>query len=129
MESICLACSNTLYRKYGSPKKYCDTGCQADFLYREYIDRWKSGLENGMKGRTSISNYIRRFLFEKYNNKCARCSWGVVNEFSGRIPLEVEHLDGVFTNNVESNLILICPNCHSLTSTYRALNMGRGRPR
>lgn len=24
----------------------------------------------------SYSSYIRRYLFEKYNNKCARCGWG-----------------------------------------------------
>jgi hypothetical protein len=24
---------------------------------------------------------------------------------------------------------LLCPNCHSLTDTFRALNRGRGRPK
>lgn len=26
-----------------------------------------------------------------------------------------------------NNLILLCPNCHSLTPTYKALNKGNGR--
>lgn len=30
-------------------------------------------------------------------------------------------------NNSEDNLRLICPNCHSLTSTYRGANRGQGR--
>lgn len=30
-------------------------------------------------------------------------------------PLEIEHIDGNALNNKEDNLILLCPNCHSLT--------------
>lgn len=82
-----------------------------------------------MKGKTSISNHIRRYLFDKYKNKCARCEWGEINLHTGKIPLEVEHIDGIHTNNIETNLILLCPNCHSLTGTYRSLNNGQGRPR
>jgi predicted HNH restriction endonuclease len=41
--------------------------------------------------------------------------------------VEVEHIDGNWRNNQPSNLTLLCPNCHSLTPTYRALNWGRGR--
>lgn len=42
------------------------------------------------------------------------------------MPLEVEHIDGDSTNNKEYNLTLLCPNCHSLTKTYRGLNKGNG---
>lgn len=34
---------------------------------------------------------------------------------------------GNYSNNLESNLILLCPNCHSLTSTYKGANRGHGR--
>ena len=71
--------------------------------------------------------YIRRYLFKKYNNKCSKCGWGEINPFSKTIPLEIEHIDGNYANNLESNLILLCPNCHSLTSTYKGANRGRGR--
>ena len=30
-------------------------------------------------------------------------------------------------NNNEENLILLCPNCHSLTSTYKGANINYGR--
>jgi len=96
--------------------------------YEEFVRRWKQGLELGFKGRFGgISCYIRRYLFEKFHNKCARCGWCKINKFSGKIPLEVEHIDGNSENNIEKNLILLCPNCHSLTSTYRGLNKGKGR--
>ena len=39
------------------------------------------------------------------------------------IPLEVHHVDGDKTNNELSNLQILCPNCHALTSTYRGRNI------
>ena len=39
----------------------------------------------------------------------------------------VEHVDGNSANHGEDNLKLLCPNCDSLTSTYKALNRGNGR--
>ena len=50
-----------------------------------------------------------------------------MNPFSNIIPLEIEHIDGNYLNNSESNLTLLCPNCHSLTATYKGANRGNGR--
>ena len=71
--------------------------------------------------------HIKRYLFEKYNNKCARCGWSKINIFTNNIPLEIEHIDGNYENNNEDNLILLCPNCHALTSTYKGANINNGR--
>ncbi len=35
-------------------------------------------------------------------------------------------MDGDWRNNAAHNLTLLCPSCHSLTPTYRALNRGNG---
>lgn len=48
-----------------------------------------------------------------------------MNPYTGTIPLEVEHIDGDAENNSEDNLTLLCPNCHSLTKTYRGANRGK----
>jgi 5-methylcytosine-specific restriction endonuclease McrA len=50
-----------------------------------------------------------------------------VHPQTGRIPLEIDHIDGDSGHNTEGNLRLLCPNCHSLTPSYRNLNKGNGR--
>ena len=80
-----------------------------------------------MNGKYAISHHIRRFLREKYNNKCSKCGWGEINPHTNNVPLEIHHKDGDYTNNDENNLDLLCPNCHALTPTYKAANRGNGR--
>lgn len=108
-------------------KNFCSNQCYVDYEYNRYISRWKDGLENGMKGLTKISDRIKRYLLEKAEYKCPVCGWCEVNPYTGKIPLEIHHIDGDYTNNVEGNLVVLCPNCHSLTPNYKSANNGRGR--
>lgn len=108
-------------------KSYCDESCCHSFLYRTFIEDWLLGLRTGTRGKTATSNHIRRYLIETRGNKCERCGWAEVNLTTGKVPIELEHIDGYWNNNKIGNLILLCPNCHSLTSTYRSLNIGKGR--
>ena len=80
-----------------------------------------------MRGDYQLSMHIKTYLFKKFDNKCARCGWGKTNPYTNNIPLEVEHIDGNYKNNKEENLILIWPNCHSLTGTYKGANAQHGR--
>ena len=122
-ETNCLNCGKEIPYK----NKYCSSKCQQDYQHKTYINRWKQGDENGVRGEYSLSKHIKRYLFDKYDSKCYKCGWGEVNQFTGNIPLEVHHKDGDYSNNSEDNLELLCPNCHSLTDTYKAGNMGNGR--
>lgn len=108
-------------------EKYCSHKCQADHKYKLWVIDWKMGDETGINGDYGISTHLRRFLLEKYDNKCSICGWNKINIYTNKIPLEVEHIDGDFTNNEEENLTILCPNCHSLTSTYKGANKGNGR--
>jgi len=119
----CYNCSKEIQKR----NKYCSIKCQKEYEYNVYIDKWKNGQESGNRGDYQISMHIKRYLYNKYKNKCARCGWGEVNKYTGNIPLEVEHIDGNYENNKEENLILLCPNCHSLTSTYKGANLNNGR--
>lgn len=123
MSKKCLNCGKEIPNR----NKYCDNTCQAEFQYKKYIEDWKNGKEDGLRGEYQLSKHIIRYLFEKYDNKCCCCGWSETNEYSDTIPLETHHIDGDFTNNDEENLQLLCPNCHSLTEGYKGANRGNGR--
>lgn len=122
----CLNCNKLLNYKR---KKFCSNYCQREFDYKKYIKDWKVGYKNGIKGitRFGLSGHIRRFLFNKFKNKCSKCGWQKINKNTGLCPLDIHHIDGDYKNNKESNLVLLCPNCHSLTLNFKNLNKGRGR--
>lgn len=109
--------------------KYCSQKCQAIRKHKECVKNWKDGVQNGSCGIKTriISSFLRRYLFEKYNNKCSQCGWKERHTITGNVPLEIDHIDGNSENNNEENLRLLCPNCHSLTPYFRNLNKGKGR--
>lgn len=53
-------------------------------------------------------NY-RKIAFEFYEHKCADCGYNAHEEI-----LEVHHIDRNRSNNSLENLVILCPNCHSL---------------
>ena len=69
--------------------------------------------------KLSFESLRFRILYEQ-ENKCSRC--GIDTWLGEKIILELEHKDGNNKNNKRDNLEMICPNCHSLTSTWRGRN-------
>lgn len=67
------------------------------------------------KPRTSKG--IKTLLIKERGHQCENCKNTVWMQ--KEITLELEHVDGDRTNNDHSNLLLLCPNCHALTSTWR----------
>ena len=123
----CEVCDKS-YTKCYKKQISCSLVCSAKLAYKRYIEDWKNGKVTGGGCNGDISHRVRTYIFEKYNSKCSRCSWSEVNISTGKIPLNVDHIDGNYANNKEENLTLLCPNCHSLTPTYGSLNKGHGRP-
>lgn len=107
--------------------RYCSNACQLSFQHKTYIDGWKAGKIHGLQSLGIVSTHIKRYLREKFGNKCCLCGWAEKNPKTGQVPLVADHIDGNWRNNAESNLRLICPNCDSLSPTYAALNRGNGR--
>jgi hypothetical protein len=116
---ICLYCFLPLQGEDIRGKKFCDTNCHLKFKSQQFYESVELGEASSVR--------CKRYLIEKHGNKCMECGWDKINEFSGKVPIEIEHIDGNSENNSLDNLKLLCPNCHSLTKTYKALNKGKGR--
>jgi 5-methylcytosine-specific restriction endonuclease McrA len=53
--------------------------------------------------------------------KCKVCN---ISSYLGKhLSLELDHINGIRHDHRLSNLRLLCPNCHSQTSTFRSKNM------
>ena len=101
---------------------FCCHECQHEYIYSEFIRKWLNGEETGNTVCFRPSKHIRRYLFELYNNKCEKCGWGEKNEYTGKVPLQIHHVNGDSNDNRVENLQLLCPNCHSLTKNFMGGN-------
>lgn len=113
---ICLNCEKS------TKKKFCSNSCQQEYIYNKLILDWLQGKINGNSKCGLYAPFIKKYLLRKNNHKCSKCGWGEVNPYSNIVSLEVEHIDGNPYNNSPNNLDLLCPNCHSLTKTFKGLN-------
>lgn len=114
-------CTNCGKELIYTQKKYCSLKCAGEKKNKSNLEEWKKG-KNFILKNGGIPPFIRNYLIQKYNNKCQICGWGIVNPVTNRVPLEVHHKDGNCFNNLEDNLELLCPNCHSLSNNFKALN-------
>ena len=53
--------------------------------------------------------------------KCELCGWAEKSS-DGRIPVELDHINGFHSDNRLENLRILCLNCHSLQPTHRGRN-------
>lgn len=110
-KSVCLCCGKLVRDRRA---RFCNRQCQGQHL-----------LQNGKLGHLGA----RSFLIRRDGAKCSKCGWCELNPVSGKCPIILNHIDGNSTNMLGVNLELLCPNCDSLTPTYKALNRGNGRHR
>jgi len=117
----CLNCSLELVSKHTS-QRYCSVKCQQSLKKEERYQKLSSGDDSGI-GHVAARNAV----IAKHGNKCMECGWDKISPYTNKCPIELEHIDGNSQNNKLDNLRLLCPSCHSLTATYKALNKGNGR--
>ena len=114
----CLSCGKIHLSPPYKTQKYCNHSCQQSLRKQKSLDKFK-------KGQVSDRGLIRNILIREHGHKCFECG---LQEWRGiTIPLEVDHIDGNAGNNIAENLRLLCPNCHSITDTWKGKNKGNGR--
>ena len=81
-------------------------------------------LEDILADGTDFQSYkLKQRLFESGLKiaECELCSWAGVS-CDGRIPVELDHINGNNRDNRLMNLRILCLNCHSLQPTHRGKN-------
>lgn len=116
--------------KYDTYRKYAlEYGCfvinpSGKGTKRKASSSRKISLEEILNGEYPQyqSSKLRPRLIDEgvFEHKCYSCN---LQEWLGnKIPLELEHINGICNDHRIENLTLLCPNCHALTSTYRGKN-------
>ena len=147
----CENCNQTHDGDYGSGR-FCCTKCARGFSTKNKRQAINEIVSNRLKGRPGrpqtaptdetiakiketwynkmmlvefdtlgYDRQRKRILIEQ-EHKCNHCG---ISEWQGKsIVLEIDHINGIGDDNRRDNLEAICPNCHSVTDTWR----GRNKP-
>ncbi len=146
----CEKCRNEHDGTYGAGR-FCSRSCAASRTFsgeskrkksesnkKHYKEHVWSGKTNLVKFRQTWKKKImeanfddlsygskRKRIIWKQNGKCNECGLG---EWRGKpLVLEIDHVDGDRLNSTIENLVAICPNCHSITKTWRGRNKDRSK--
>ena len=114
----------------GRQRRFCSSRCATAARLEQQIAAWLAGEWDG-NGKYSLSKTVRTYLMTRADYRCQSPDCAVpggfkgVNPASGRSVLQINHIDGDASNSAPANLEVLCPNCHSMTSTFGALNRGK----
>ena len=121
MKAVCLHCNTTFkFNNKVTRGKFCSNTCQGQYRYKQHRDKFFRGVLVTIDRKT-----VRNYLRDMRGYQCELCKISTWQNLP--ITLQVDHANGDPSNNSPSNLRLLCPNCHSQTSSYAGGNRGSGR--
>lgn len=105
--------------------KYCSVDCSIQAIQQrrateraQLLASWLADEQIGPE----VEQLAKAYLIQTRGNKCEECGWAEANPVTKKVTIQMDHVNGDWQNNSISNLRLLCPNCHTLTPTYGALN-------
>lgn len=130
---------------WAAVQQYYDDGhtyqeCKERFQFGEWA--WQNAARKGRitgrghrwplkrlqrEGRSPASLKQRLIEMGALSEICSECG---LSEWRGkRIVIQLDHINGINTDNRVENLRMLCPNCHSQTETFGARNQRQVRAR
>ena len=119
---LCQGCGQPITSLHA--KKFCSVKCASEFRTNKIIQQWLSG-NYTINPNGNLPSSIKKYLYQRSEYKCEKCGFEGYNPVTGNSILQIHHIDGNSGNNLESNLQVLCPNCHAMTESYMALNKGK----
>lgn len=111
----CLYCDKFIQKG----RKFCNHEHQHKY---QYISDIKPRIEQGLIDNRRI---LKKYLKRVRGDCCSECG---IDEWKNHVlSTELDHIDGDASNNFPINLRLLCPNCHSITPSWKGRNRGNGR--
>tara|TARA_R110000796_G_scaffold47751_5_gene114637 strand:+ start:22425 stop:22832 length:408 start_codon:yes stop_codon:yes gene_type:complete len=124
LEKNCLHCQAAIPNR----NIYCNNDCQWEYRKTErhkIIETLGVGALSSVKEEASQREVLKKYLTHKYGTACMECGWDKKNEYTQKVPTQLDHIDGNPHNQSLDNVRILCPNCHSLTEYFGARGKGR----
>jgi Zn finger protein HypA/HybF involved in hydrogenase expression len=117
-EVMCYFRDNYSYKNIasnGTAKKRC----LKENISFSHFNNGRVKVELAKTNKAYSSRDLKKRLFKegKLEEKCSKCGLGPVWQ-NNPISLQLEHINGDHYDNTLENLTILCPNCHSQTSTW-----------
>ena len=138
----CLCCGKEFHQS-SVASKFCSRSCSAKYnnilrgkketrtreqFLRDMREKKDEEIRIGLEDGTltdSKRQTTKSYLIRTRGHVCEICG---TTEWNGQpVPLVLDHIDGNSSNNLGTNLRLVCGNCDMQLPTYKSKNKGNGR--
>jgi hypothetical protein len=120
----CKHCGGTCIQSH-KKQIFCSHNCSTEYKKIEKYNHYIDNQEDYCKVTSGI-NWLKKYILDDQGNKCAIC--GIGNIWNGKpLVFVLDHIDGNASNNIRTNLRLVCNNCDSQLDTYKSKNKNSAR--
>ncbi|MFA5572293.1 MAG: hypothetical protein WDA42_04235 [Candidatus Bathyarchaeia archaeon] len=124
--NTCPNCNKLFFTRNYNYQVCCTQQCAADYKAKKLFQTiTETGVFYPKDDTPKNSRFVRKYLIQKYGNKCMICNQSGDDWCGKPITLIIDHINGDSRDWQIDNIQMICPNCDSQLSTYKGRNKGK----